>query len=129
MLRVAALRRCQYEWAQHVILAGDAGLSAEEIARVGDGPDADGWAPIEGALIRAADELISDAAVSDETWDVLADGLDEQQLLDVVFTVGAYDLVAMMFLTAGVELDDDLVPAPLPTAQLTGRPTLQPPVL
>jgi hypothetical protein len=34
--------------------------------------------------------------------------LDERQLMDVVFTVGAYDLVAMAFRTFDVELDDDL---------------------
>ena len=39
---------------------------------------------------------------------MLAAELDEQQLMDVVFTVGAYDLVAMAFRTFGVELDDDL---------------------
>ena len=38
----------------------------------------------------------------------LAAELDTQQLMDVVFTVGAYDLLAMAFLTFDVELDDDL---------------------
>ena len=34
--------------------------------------------------------------------------LDTQQRMDLVFTVGAYDLLAMAFLSFGVELDDDL---------------------
>ena len=42
VLRVASLRQCAYEWAQHAVLAGDVGLSAEEIERVAAGPDAAG---------------------------------------------------------------------------------------
>ena len=47
------------------------------------------------ALLRAVDELVADAAVSDATWATLAAELDTQQLMDVVFTVGAYELLAM----------------------------------
>ena len=43
------------------------------------------------------------------TWQALAAELDEQQLMDLVFTVGAYDLLAMAFRSFGVELDEDLL--------------------
>lgn len=108
VLRVAAVRGSEYEWAQHAVLAGDVGMTEDETARVAEGPDAPGWAPLDRALVAAADELILDARISDETWRVLAAELDEQQLLDVVFTVGAYDTLAMMLRTFDVELDDDL---------------------
>jgi alkylhydroperoxidase family enzyme len=107
VLRVAAVREAEYEWAQHAVLAGDAGISDDEVARVRS-RDVDGWPPLEGALLRAVDELVRDAVVSDETWAILAAELSEQQLMDVVFTVGAYDLLAMAFRTFGVPLDDDL---------------------
>ena len=112
VLRVATLRQAEYEWAQHVVLAGDAGITDEEVERVVEGPDADGWSPFEAALVRAADELVADAVVSDGTWAVLAAGLDDAQLMDVVFTVGAYEIVAMAFKSFGVELDADLVRKP-----------------
>ena len=108
VLRVACVRRCTYEWEQHVVLAGDAGLSSDEIARVADGPDAPGWSPLERAMLAAVDELVRDATVADDTWAALAAELDEQQLLDLVFTVGAYEVLAMAFRSLGVELDDDL---------------------
>jgi alkylhydroperoxidase family enzyme len=101
------VREAEYEWAQHAVLAGDAGISDDEVARVRS-RDVDGWPPLEGALLRAVDELVRDAVVSDETWAALAAELSEQQLMDVVFTVGAYDLLAMAFRTFGVPLDDDL---------------------
>lgn len=108
ILRVAARRDAQYEWAQHAVLAGDAGLSAEEVAAIADGPDAGEWGPLERALLRAVDELIGTATITDATWSALSDELDTQQLMDVVFTVGAYETVAMAFKAFTVELDDDL---------------------
>ena len=114
VLRVASVRQAEYEWAQHVVQGADAGLSVTEIERVAKGPRADGWSPIDAALLSAVDELLLDAMVSDDTWSTLAAELDEQQLMDVVFTVGAYDLLAMAFRTFDVELDDDLRKRPSP---------------
>ena len=108
VLRVAHRRSAEYEWAQHVILAGDAGITPEEIEAVRTDPGAPAWSPLDRALLAAADELLDDACIADRTWEALAAELDERQLLDVIFTVGAYELVAMAFKSCGVELDDDL---------------------
>ncbi|MGH9276175.1 MAG: carboxymuconolactone decarboxylase family protein [Acidimicrobiales bacterium] len=108
VLRVAAVRQSDYEWAQHAVLAGDAGLSADEVTRIAEGPAAPGWSAIDQAMLRAVDELVADAKVADDTWLQLARELDEQQLMDLVFTVGAYDVLAMALRSFGVELDDDL---------------------
>jgi alkylhydroperoxidase family enzyme len=108
VLRVAAVRGADYEWAQHAALAPDAGLDEDDVARIAEGPDAPGWSPLEQALLRAVDELIAAAEITDATWTVLARELDEPQLMDLVFTVGAYDLLAMAIRSFGVEMDDDL---------------------
>jgi alkylhydroperoxidase family enzyme len=108
VLRVATLRNAPYEWAQHVVQGRNAGLSDDEIAAVREGHDPARWTPLENALLTAADELVATANVTDATWSALAAELDEQQLMDVVFTVGAYEIVAMAFNSFGVELDEDL---------------------
>jgi AhpD family alkylhydroperoxidase len=108
VLRVAAVRDCRYEWLQHVVLAGDAGLDGDEIARVAAGPDAPGWSPLDRAMVAAVDELLAEARIADETWAVLAAELDRPQLMDLVFTVGAYDVLAMAMLSFGIQLDEDL---------------------
>ena len=95
--------------AQHAVLAGDADISAAELESVRSGPDAGAWSTLEAALLRAVDELVADACLTEATWSVLAAEFDTQQLMDLVFTVGAYDLLAMAFRTFGVELDTDLV--------------------
>jgi alkylhydroperoxidase family enzyme len=108
VLRVAVLRDAAYEWAQHAVLAGDAGIAPEELDRIHSGPRAEGWTPFEAALLAAADELVADARITEPTWAALAAELDTQQLMDLVFTVGAYDLLAMAFRTFDVALDADL---------------------
>jgi AhpD family alkylhydroperoxidase len=108
ILRVAAVRDCAYEWAQHVVLAADAGLSDDEIARIADGPGTEVWSPLEGAMLAAVDQLLAGARIAADTWAALADELAVEQLMDLVFTVGAYETLAMALLSFGVELDDDL---------------------
>jgi AhpD family alkylhydroperoxidase len=98
ILRVAAVRKCEYEWMQHVVIGGDVGLTDDEIIAA--------RGPAETPLLRAVDELLDRARIADDTWDAL--DLDTQQRMDLVFTVGAYDLLAMAFLSFGVEIDADL---------------------
>ena len=110
VLRVAHVRGAEYEWSQHVIQGRDAGLTDDEIVRIHTGPEAPGWSTLDRALLTAADELVADARISDGTWLALASELDVRQLMDVVFTVGAYEVLAMAMRSFGVELDDDLPP-------------------
>ena len=86
-----------------------AGITPEEVAAV-RAPSTLEWPALERALLSAADELVADARIADETYAVLAAELDAQQLMDVVFTVGAYDVFAMALRTFDVALDDDLLP-------------------
>ena len=112
ILRIGWLCRAEYEWAQHVVIGKREGLSDDEIARIGAGPDAPGWSELDRALLRATDELHRDAFVSDATWTLLAKQLNPQQLMDVVFTVGNYNLVSMALNTFGVQLDPGLTGFP-----------------
>jgi len=105
ILRIGWLCQAEYEWGQHVIFGKKAGLTDEEIARIKEGPDAKGWSSFDAALLRAADELHADAFISDATWTVLSEHYSTQQLMDVVFAVGQYNLVSMALNTFGVQLD------------------------
>ncbi|MCK9903219.1 carboxymuconolactone decarboxylase [Parafrankia colletiae] len=108
VLRVSAVRKNAYEWAQHVIMARDLGITDAEIARIAWGPDAPFLDPLDAALIRAVDELIIDGEIALTTWEVLSAKLDVQQLLDVIFTVGTYETLSMMMRSFELPLDDDL---------------------
>ncbi|MEV5647190.1 carboxymuconolactone decarboxylase family protein [Nocardia sp. NPDC052254] len=110
VLRVAAVRQCDYEWAQHAILAEIAGIPKEQIEKVRESVPGADWDAIDKALLSAADELLTDGAVSADTWQVLAGEFDENQLMDIVFTIGTYDMLAMALRSFGVEPEADLEP-------------------
>jgi alkylhydroperoxidase family enzyme len=108
ILRTAWLCRSEYEWAQHVQIGRKAGVTDEEIAHCRLGPDAPGCPPFDAALLRAADELHANQCIGDATWAVLAGRYDTLQLMDVVFAVGQYTLIAMALKTFGTPLDEGL---------------------
>jgi 4-carboxymuconolactone decarboxylase len=105
ILRIGWLCRSEYEWGQHVQIGKGSGLDDADIARISAGPNAPGWTEAESALLRATDELHRDARIGDATWAVLSRYFDTQQILDLVFTVGNYNLVSMALNTLGVRLD------------------------
>ena len=105
ILRVGWLSRSAYEWGQHVAMARRIGVTDEEIVRVRDGAGAPGWSDFDALLLRATDELRAESALGDATWKALSERYDEQQILDLIFTVGQYGLLAMVLNSIGVELD------------------------
>ncbi len=105
ILRIGWLCQAGYEWGQHVVIGKAAGMSEDEINNIKEGADA-GWSRHEAFIIKAADELHSDAFVSDETWAGLTETYSDQQMMDLVFTVGQYNMVSMALNSFGVQLDD-----------------------
>jgi 4-carboxymuconolactone decarboxylase len=110
ILRIGWLRYSEYEFAQHIVLGKRAGLTDDEIARIQIGPDAPGWDPVDADLLRAVDELSANAFIEDDTWHRLAAHFSPQQLLDLVYSVGCYVTMAMVFNSFKVPFDKDLEP-------------------
>lgn len=106
VLRIGWLCQSEYEFGQHTVLGKSAGLTDEEIKRITEGPKAPAWDPFDAALLRAVDELHADAFITDATWNALAKRYNKQQLMDVVATVGMYNLVSMFLNSFGVQLDE-----------------------
>ncbi len=112
ILRIGWLCGSQYEWAQHVEMGIDAGLTRDEIDRIGVGADAPGWSDLDRLILAAADELHHDHRIGDATWAGLGAHWDTEQLMDLVFAIGQYTLVSMALRTFEVPLDDFLVEGP-----------------
>lgn len=108
ILRTAAVRRSSYEWAQHIFLARDAGITEAELTWIAWGADAPFWDDADAALLGAVDDLVRDGAVGDANWKVLTTHLEVQQILDMIFTVGVYETLGWMLQSFGIELDDDI---------------------
>ncbi len=105
ILRVATLCDSQYEWAQHRRMARSAGVGDDEILRVLGGPAMPEWSPHERVLLEATDELVTTHRLAQSTWDLLAEWLDEKQLIEFVILVGAYVMVAGFLNAVEVEFE------------------------
>lgn len=105
VLRLAWLTACEYEWGHHARIGKSAGMTPDEIRRVAEGPDASGWSTFEQTLIRAVDQLHTDAWIDDATWSALSDVYSKEQCMDLVFTVGGYKMLAMLINSLGVQPD------------------------
>lgn len=107
-LRTAWLIRSDYVWSRHLAYARQAALTDEEITALKRPIDAHPWAPADLALVRAADELVSDFFISDEAWEELNQFFDEEQITDAIFVVGHFIMMGTYLNVAGVPLDEDV---------------------
>jgi alkylhydroperoxidase family enzyme len=97
ILRLSWLLQAPYEFGEHVGTAKRmVGFTGEEIEQVIIGSAAPGWSEHERAIIRAVEELLEDAMISDETWAVLAKSWNDKQLLELPVLIGQYQGVAYL---------------------------------
>lgn len=106
ILRVSVNSGCDYEWDHHVKLGRRAGLRDEQIARVAEGPEAEGWADQERSLLRAVDELARDRVIGDATWTALRARYDERQMIELCLLAGHYEMLAGTLNSLGVQPDE-----------------------
>ena len=112
ILRIGYLNQGAYEWAAHRGLALSVGISEQELKDITIGSAAVGWNEWDSTLLRAAEELHEVALVSDETWAHLEGRYDKRQMMEVVFTVGQYNMVAMYLNSLGVQFEEGWVGYP-----------------
>lgn len=108
VLRVGYVARSEYEWAQHVRVALAEGIPEEVIHRVKESPQHPGWNEKEKYLLMAVDELVNSAFITESTWSGLGGYFNTEQLIEIMFFVGNYYQMAMVFNTMGAQLNEKL---------------------
>jgi 4-carboxymuconolactone decarboxylase len=114
VLRAAWLAGSQAVWSRFAPRARTNGMTAAEIRRVAEGPDAGGWSAEESTLLRMVDQLYRNSSVTDATWKALASGYDLFNLIDAVETANHFIVVSMVYNSFGVQPDEgtpDRLPA------------------
>ncbi len=106
MLRAAWLAGNQPLWATYAPRARSAGLTAAEIRRIAEGPEASGWDPFEATLLRLADQLYRNSSVTDATWKALSASYDLLHLMDAVETANHVIVLSMLYNSLGVQPDE-----------------------
>ncbi|MBN9425055.1 MAG: carboxymuconolactone decarboxylase family protein [Burkholderiales bacterium] len=101
ILRVAVLNGATYEFDAHVPHAQAAGVSPEAIEALRKVPlaaDAP-LTPAQRLAIDLADRMTRSITVERELFDRVSANLDTQQMLDLVVTIAAYNMVSRLLVT------------------------------
>jgi alkylhydroperoxidase family enzyme len=108
ILRVAWRSGSVYEWGQHVRIGLDSGLTQDEIDSLATEAADAGWSDAERLTVTVADELCQTVDLTDATWDAALETWGEQDLMELIFLVGNYRMLAGFLNAARVELDEGL---------------------
>jgi deazaflavin-dependent oxidoreductase (nitroreductase family) len=101
-LRTAWNIGCWYEFFHHAHLARTGGLSIDSVERIASGPAAEGWNFRQSVLLTATDELHDQRLISEETFAELSAFLTADQVMELGFLVGHYEMLGMVIKSAGV---------------------------
>jgi alkylhydroperoxidase family enzyme len=109
IMRLAWICKATYMWSSHLSTSIRCGLEPQMFRPIQVGADDPYFTDFERVVIRATEELVNDRKVGDVNWRALMDEWNNQQMLDFLFTVGAYVTVAGVMRSTGVQRNPDLL--------------------
>jgi len=105
ILRIAHLRKCDYELDHHIRLGRRVGIKGELLERVFEGPTAAAWNDRHRALLTAVDSLVHTKNIDSEAWDALRLHYNEAQTIELCLLVGQYEMLATTIATLQIARD------------------------
>jgi 4-carboxymuconolactone decarboxylase len=117
ILRTGWLLGSEYVWSQHAAIAKKRGMTATDLRRIAEGPNASGFDQFEATLLRLADQMFRNSSVNDATWKALSVNYDMYHLMDAVMTVADFTTVSLIYNSIGVQPDEeaaDRIPTDIP---------------
>jgi 4-carboxymuconolactone decarboxylase len=109
IMRLAWICKATYMWSSHLSTSMRSGLQPDMFRPIQVGADDPYFTQFERVVIRATEELVNDRKIGDASWHALMQEWNNQQMLDFLFTVGAYVTVAGVMRSAGVQRNPDLL--------------------
>jgi 4-carboxymuconolactone decarboxylase len=111
-LRTTYRTGSDYYFGHHVLLGEQAGLDRQLSLAVAD--PGHQWNAQDALLLRTADELAADNQLSEQTWAALAERYQKDQLIELLFVVGFYQMVSCYANTLRVQREPGVPPIPRP---------------
>lgn len=109
IMRTAWITKAVYMWSSHLQTSVSCGLSPEMYGPIQRGADDPYFTDFERVVIRATEDLVHDRKISDDNWNALRAEWNEKQVLDFLFTVGCYVMIAGVMRSTGAERQEDLL--------------------
>jgi len=105
--RVGWARGSQFVFSQHCKASRGVGLPEEKIASIPHWQVATCYSEVERALLAYTDALVYDGGrVADGVFDALKKHLSDEEILEFTYTVGMYDMHAVISKALRLEFDD-----------------------
>lgn len=108
ILQVGYLARSEYEYSHHIDLGRQFGVSDDDIraiaAETAGRPTS--LEPLAKTVLRAAREMTTDLAISDETFAALKTGLDNERIVDLILTISFYNGVIRTLASLRIDVED-----------------------
>ncbi|HEX6235019.1 MAG TPA: carboxymuconolactone decarboxylase family protein [Jiangellaceae bacterium] len=95
ILAVAAHWQCGFELRAHESIAAHAGLSATQIAALGNGEPVDFGDPVEAEVLRTTRHLLEHGSLDDDSYAAAASAIGPDKLFELTTLVGYYSLLAL----------------------------------
>lgn len=110
ILTVGRIERAAYEWAHHVELGFQFGVTEADLSRliaeVDDGRETD-LEPLARLVIRGAAEMALDGEMGSKTWDALSEHLDHKLMIELVAAVAFYCGLCRVLKTLRIDVEPE----------------------
>jgi alkylhydroperoxidase family enzyme len=105
--RAGWARGSQFVYSQHCKASRGVGLSEEQITAIPHWQVADCYSPVERAVLAYTDAMVLQSGrVADGIFAALKKNLSDEEILELTYIVGMYDMHAMMSKALRLEYDD-----------------------
>lgn len=106
VLVVAVLQACEYEWAQHTQIAASMGIPQTQIDAIkAHDFSNDAFNDREKALFEFTRQTVDNVRVHDAAFNAVAEFYTHRQIIELLFTIGSYMMLARIMEVAQIELD------------------------
>ncbi|KOF52378.1 MULTISPECIES: carboxymuconolactone decarboxylase family protein [unclassified Achromobacter] len=106
IVRVAQLNGAQYEADQHIPIALKEGVSQAQIDELGNWQASSRFSEAEKRVLALTDEMTRNVRVDKSLMESLARDFNRQELVELVATVAAYNMVSRFLEAFGIHSDD-----------------------
>jgi AhpD family alkylhydroperoxidase len=107
VLRVAHSTGAAYEWAQHVQLGRNVGVSEAEIEAIESEEPVTSLDEECNLLCRVADEVSRDVRLSDEALELIVERYGPRDAAELILLVSYYNMVSRFLESTRVEIEDE----------------------
>lgn len=108
ILRGAQISGVTYEWAHHLAMALEAGVTQRQIDALADWADSDQFDPREKAVLRLAEEITRGPSASESSIEQLKDqAFDSAEIVELVLTASFYVCVSRFLQSMDIELEPE----------------------